>query len=739
VGITVIRNLRRNSTIEPLEPRQLLATVSVNASQVLRSIDSRMVGTNLAWWQFEQDTPTMRSMISAAGLKLFRMPGGSSTNDNWHFNNPPPYSGYKTAPIMANVIQGVGGDCVVTVNYGTASPQEAAAELAYFNAPVGSTVNIGTGIQWSTTSNSWVSKDWKTAGYWASLRAATPLATDDGLNFLRMGHAQPWNFSYYEVGNEDYATWENDKHSAATGTGAPQDPATYIGFAKTFSTLAVQIDSDVKIGLDVSLPLQFNMPDSQWTDHLLQQSVSQGFVPGFLSDHVYVGGLSDQNLLLHSVNDPNYLIDFGQHGSWASRASYYRTRLNQDLGANAAGVQLMLTEFNSDINTKQAANLPGGLWLADALGGLAQTEYTGAIEWDLTNGYTAKAADATHYGWREGVDMGLISTGSGPAPASGAYVPYPVYFGTQLWSKLAVNGGSVVTVSSNDANLSAYAVKQSNGHLDLLIINKSSSNTLSGTFNLSGYLPASSAQFFQYGKTEDTAQSLTSNGAASLTSFSQSLGLSGSSFTKSFAPYSMTVIDLSPAAPPQAIANGFVFQTSPNQVQVTFDEDVSMSLAPSDLTITNAGGGSAPVAQSVVWNGSTNTATFTLSPGVPVDANYNASVSAGAVANVNGTPSASGYNFSFFVLAADANRDKTVDLTDFTILAANFNTSGKNFSQGNFSYDGVGTVDLTDFTILAANFNDSLPASSVVQSASVAPRVESLFQARLDREILDLI
>src|SRR5207244_1281111 len=143
-----------------------------------------------------------------------------------------------------------------------------------------------------------------------------------------------------------------------------------------FADLAQQIDSHVKVGIDVELPLQWNMPDLQWTHHLLQQSAAKGFVPGFLSDHVYTGGLSDQNLLLHSVNDPNYNYYLTYPGNWAGCASWYRNLLTQDLGAAGAGVQLMLTEFNSDIGAKQAINLVGGLWMADALGGLAQTEYT---------------------------------------------------------------------------------------------------------------------------------------------------------------------------------------------------------------------------------------------------------------------------------------------------------------------------------------------------------------------------
>ncbi|HMB94792.1 MAG TPA: hypothetical protein VKK61_02005, partial [Tepidisphaeraceae bacterium] len=227
---------------QSLESRQLLAAVSVDTTQVLRTVDSRMVGTNLTWWQGELNTTRMQQMVTADGLKLFRLRGGSSVDDNLHFNSPPPYNGYQTDPIIANLIQSVGGDAIVTVNYGSGSPQEAAAELAYLNGKVGDTTQIGIGQQWNATTNTWVQVDWKTAGYWASLRAATPLATNDGLNFLRVNHAAPWGFSYYEVGNEEYATWELDEHGTGGAAGAPHDPATYISFAKTFSDLAHQID-----------------------------------------------------------------------------------------------------------------------------------------------------------------------------------------------------------------------------------------------------------------------------------------------------------------------------------------------------------------------------------------------------------------------------------------------------------------------------------------------------------------
>lgn len=59
-----------------------------------------------------------------------------------------------------------------------------------------------------------------------------------------------------------------------------------------------------------------------------------------------------------------------------------------------------------------------------------------------------------------------------------------------------------------------------------------------------------------------------------------------------------------------------------------------------------------------------------------------------------------------FTLPGDANLDGIVNITDFALLAANFNTSSY-WAKGDFNYNGV--TNINDFALLASNFNQSLP------------------------------
>jgi autotransporter-associated beta strand protein len=70
-------------------------------------------------------------------------------------------------------------------------------------------------------------------------------------------------------------------------------------------------------------------------------------------------------------------------------------------------------------------------------------------------------------------------------------------------------------------------------------------------------------------------------------------------------------------------------------------------------------------------------------------------------------------------LYGDADLNGKVDLTDFSILATNFNPNGTGMTwqQGDFDYNGK--VDLTDFSILATDFGRSFSAPEMSPGSSL--------------------
>src|SRR5205085_10544496 len=135
-------------------------------------------------------------------------------------------------------------------------------------------------------------------------------------------------------------------------------------------------------------------------------------------------------------------------------------------------------------------------------------------------------------------------------------------------------------------------------------------------------------------------------------------------------------------------------------------QDVSASFDLSDISVQDTTHSTTVTPSGFSFSGNTLTVNFS---GVLADANYTATLIASGITNSDGTPMAANYDQKFFFLSADGNHDRTVNVLDFNILASNYNTSGKTFSQGNYNYDAGGTVNVLDFNILASQYNKNLP------------------------------
>ena len=393
-------------------------TSTINANGATGAVASNFLGVNLgAYWDGQQTTTQTQQMATAAGLQLYRFPGGSASDD-FHFNVSNNYSDSTavTIPQFVQFISAVGGVGMVTVDYGSGSPQEAAAELAYLQGSSSDTTSLGTGLEWNDSTSQWQSVNWGTVGYWASLRSASPLATNDGLNFLRIDHPVPFSdIKYWEIGNEQYASWEVDHHGTAgpggASTGAAHDPATYAAFAQQFAALATEITGTaglpaISIGIDSGDPT--GASDNNWTKNVLAAGLSMGFVPGFISDHSYMqapGNENDSFLLNDTVSDAGSILD------WSTRYADYESLLQQTLSSQASSVSVMATEFNSVSGNpgKQSTSLVNGLFIANSIGSLLGSGYQAGLVWDLRNGWQTGHNDSNQlYGWREGGDFGQL-------------------------------------------------------------------------------------------------------------------------------------------------------------------------------------------------------------------------------------------------------------------------------------------------------------------------------------------
>ena len=133
----------------------------------------------------------------------FRFPGGSASDDyDWQTDRSVSNGTFQwanNAATFAGVTATQGAQAYVTVNYGSGTPQAGAAWVAYYNGSARARQQIGVDSK---------GRNWNTVGYWASIRGAAPLTTDDGYNFLRVSHPAPYGIEYWEIGNECYGSWE---------------------------------------------------------------------------------------------------------------------------------------------------------------------------------------------------------------------------------------------------------------------------------------------------------------------------------------------------------------------------------------------------------------------------------------------------------------------------------------------------------------------------------------------------
>jgi hypothetical protein len=460
--------------------------VQVDATRPIRTVDPRVFGVNAAIWDSQFDTPATVSLLQALDNQALRFPGGSLSDEYHWASNTTDNNTWAWATSFdrfAHVATQTHAQVFVTANYGTGTPEEAAAWVRYSNV------------------------------------------------------IQKYGFKYWEIGNESYGFWEVDAQVR------PHDPYTYATRVRDYAAQMKAVDPSIKIGVVVlpgedttfvpyadhpALNPRTSVTHTGWTPVVLATLRSLGMTPDFVIHHRYAQGPGAENdfQLLQSPR------------TWKNDANDLRQQLTDYLGPAGAGVELVCTEHNS-VSTqpgKQTTSLVNGLFLADSLGQVLQTEFNAVVWWDLRNGQEFGGNnDPALYGWRTYGDYGIVS------PSNDCY---PTYFVAKLLKYFARGGDRILQATTDSLLLSAYAAQRADGSLALLFVNKSPTQEAKSEVQLGATAVRRDATVYSYGIPQDDA-ARTEHGSGDVAQ--TLLGPVDATFTYILPSYSATVVVLAPA------------------------------------------------------------------------------------------------------------------------------------------------------------------------------------------------
>jgi hypothetical protein len=135
-------------------------------------------------------------------------------------------------------------------------------------------------------------------------------------------------------------------------------------------------------------------------------------------------------------------------------------------------------------------------------------------------------------------------------------------------------------------------------------------------------------------------------------------------------------------------------------VTLQFSENVGPTLATDDIEFHNqTADESVPLThRAMTYTTGSHIASFTFpgyASGVLPDGDYLATLQASGVTDLAGNPIELGFSLQFFFIQGDANRDRLVNIDDYSHIDAGFQKGLSGFGNGVFNYDGI--VNFVDY------------------------------------------
>jgi hypothetical protein len=477
--------------------------------------------------------------LDDAGIDVLRYPGGGyadvfhfslsrqgltgyGLSPRWGVEGNYNYMGYKTDfGNFIKLLDATNSKTIITVNTGSAmkynnpsllgvpthpgQPQEAAAWVAYANGDpsiFGTPSDIDLGVDAE-------GNDWKTAGYWARLRASTlseyaAWSSAAGLyngnnNFLAINHDEPAGIEYWEIGNECFGTGyyggvarnpAKDINDDTSYTGYAQNyaypynglarddrpelsPAAYGEQVNAFQAAMRAVDPTIKIGAVLATP----PGDYSWCYADLDDDGVKDTNEPYWNDEV----LSHTDAGLGKVADN---VDF-VIAHWYPSGS--QTDPSVILNLPRTTIPRMINGTTSGQDTGSNAGLRDSIatWRTDGDGSALEifiTETDGAGYEETADGLFAADEYITFF--ENGVsNVDYLELHNGQFLQESTNEPNFAYWGIQSVHLLAPDiGDELVSTSTTESDVRIHAAVQADGSVAVMILNM---NTGSRTVNVS--------------------------------------------------------------------------------------------------------------------------------------------------------------------------------------------------------------------------------------------------------------
>jgi hypothetical protein len=486
-------------------PAQSIVTVTVDPGKTLNILTNQLVGVWANMGDGDLTDPKGLATMKAGGIAAVTYPTGwEDVADlyHWSTNKLTPNAGSADAirkpylqdkndfASVALALSKYGMAPVVHVNYGSnlagsggGEPKEAAAWVAYANGNAADSKEIGKDT---------VGNDWKTVGFWATVRGQAPLAQDDGYNFLRVQHSEPFHVTMWQIG-EDVSQngYYGGDHTGAFDLHAPYPaskkdsgkrrklpqlaPRTYGEQLAAFSAAMKAVDPGILIGGTLSLPVA-SLDDP-----------SAGYAPDW-----------NPVVLKTACKDMDF-VSYVWHPGNSSNDEQWKT---MDDGILLGSIRQGLPAILKESIHEDQVNCPGGKVLHVSFSQFSQLswpriEHPNVLALFVADAYATMAEDGiSNADWFQLRDGGMFDGGK----------PTASYYGSQMAHIVAYRPGDAYVAATNPPDLSVHATRRQDGLLGVMILNRDRREAKTVKVNFAGTNDLAAAGVrFDYSPAQQTA------------------------------------------------------------------------------------------------------------------------------------------------------------------------------------------------------------------------------------------